>query len=91
MKLEIIIRIHDGKNIHGNKPRYINIPKKDLIIGCLSSLINSANLSNEEISFIILNDHCTQDCISKIHNIFKYSKHSYQLIDLEIPGFSHSG
>ena len=91
MKLEIIIRIHDGKNIHGNKPRYINVPKKDLIIGCLSSLINSANLSNEEISFIILNDHCTQDCISKIHNIFKYSKHSYQLIDLEIPGFSHSG
>jgi len=91
MKLEIIIRIHDGKNIHGNKPRYINVPKKDLIIGCLSSLINSANLSNAKISFVILNDHCTQDCISKIHNIFKNSKHSYQLIDLEIPGFNHSG
>jgi hypothetical protein len=91
MKLEIIIRIHDGKNIHGNKPRYINVSKKDLIIGCLTSLINSANLSNAEISFIILNDHCTQDCVSKIHNIFKHSKHLYQLIDLEIPGFNHSG
>ena len=27
MKLDIIVRIHDGKNIHGGKPRYINIPK----------------------------------------------------------------
>jgi hypothetical protein len=92
MKLEIILRIHDGKNIHGDKPRYIDIPKKYLIIGCLSSLINSTNLVKDvKISFIILNDHCTEDCISKIHNIFKHSKHSYQLIDLEIPGFNYSG
>ena len=38
MKLDIIIRIHDGQNIHGKgKSRYIDIPKKDLIVGCLSS------------------------------------------------------
>ena len=44
MKLDIIIRIHDGQNIHGKgKSRYIDVSKKDLIIGCLSSLINSAN------------------------------------------------
>jgi hypothetical protein len=60
MKLEIILRIHDGQNIHGDKPRYIDIPKKDLILGCLSSLINSANVvTNAEISFVVLNDHCT--------------------------------
>ena len=92
MKLDIIIRIHDGQNIHGKgKPRYINVPKKDLIVGCLSSLINSANFAKSaEINFIILNDICTEDCIKKIHNIFSYSKHSYQLIDLKIPGFNHS-
>ena len=29
MKLDIIVRIHDGQNIHGiGKPRYINVPKK---------------------------------------------------------------
>jgi hypothetical protein len=33
MKLHIVIRTHDGKNIHGNKPRYIDVPKKDLIVG----------------------------------------------------------
>ena len=31
MKLEIILRIHDGQNIHGDKPRYIDIPKKDSV------------------------------------------------------------
>jgi len=92
MKLEIVLRIHDGQNIHGDKPRYIDIPKKQLIIGCLSSLINSTNLvSNAEISFIVLNDHCTKDCISKVYKIFSSSKYPYQLIDLEIPGFHHSG
>jgi hypothetical protein len=92
MKLEIILRIHDGQNIHGDKPRYIDVPKKDLILGCLTSLINSANVvTNAEISFIVLNDHCTADCISKVHKIFSYSKHSYQLIDLEVKGFHHSG
>jgi hypothetical protein len=91
MKLEIIIRIHDGKNIHGNKPRYINVSKKKLIIGCISSLINSTNLSvNSKISFIILNDHCTEDCILKIKEIFKKSKHPYKIINLEIPGFNYS-
>jgi hypothetical protein len=92
MKLEIILRIHDGKNIHGDKPRYINIPKKDLIIGCITSLINSTNLVKDaKISFIVLNDHCTEKCISEIHNIFKYSNHPYQIINLEIPGFNYSG
>jgi hypothetical protein len=92
MKLDIILRIHDGKNIHGNKPRYINVSKKNLIIGCLSSLINSTNsVTNAKISFIILNDHCTKNCISKIHKIFENSNHSYEIIDLKIPGFNYSG
>lgn len=92
MKLEIILRIHDGQNIHGNNPRYINIPKKDLVLGCLSSLINSANIvKNAEISLIILNDHCTDDCISKVHKILQHFRHSYKLINLEVPGFHYSG
>ena len=93
MKLEIILRIHDGKNIHcGDRTRYINVHKKYLIIVCVTSLINSANLVKDaEISFIVLNDHCTENCISKVRKIFSYSKYPYQLIDLEIPGFHYSG
>lgn len=73
MKLHIIIRTHDGKNIHGDKPRYINVSKKDLIIGCLSSLINSANLvKNHSIHFTILDDHSTEELINSLQSIFFY-------------------
>ena len=92
MKLHIVIRTHDGKNIHGNKPRYINVPKKDLIIGCLSSLINSANLvKNHSIHFTILDDHSTPNLINSINKIFSHSHHSWELIQLKEKGFNHSG
>lgn len=92
MKLHIVIRTHDGKNIHGGKPRYINVPKKDLIVGCLSSLINSTNLVKEHlIHFTILDDHSTEKLIQELHGIFQYSKHSWELIHLKEKGFNHSG
>ena len=92
MNLLIVLRIHDGKNIHGDKPRYINVSKKNLIKGCISSLINSANfVIDHKINYIVLNDHCSDECISDVHELFKYSNHSYKLIDLEIPGFHYSG
>jgi len=92
MKLHIVIRTHDGKNIHGNKPRYIDVPKKDLIIGCLSSLINSANLvKNHSIHFAILDDHSTLNLISSINKIFSHSYHPWELIHLKEKGFNHSG
>ena len=60
MKLEVVIRTHDGKNIHADKPRYIDVPKKDLIIGCLTSLIRSANLVQDTtVQFTVLDDHKT--------------------------------
>ena len=91
MRLEIILRIHDGENIHGRKPRYIRVSKKDLIIGCFTSLVNSTNFTNDiEIKFTILNDHCSYDCIKKIKEIISHSKHLHQLIDLQISGFNHS-
>jgi hypothetical protein len=92
MKLHIVIRTHDGKNIHGNKPRYIDVPKKDLIIGCLSSLINSANrVKNHSIHFTILDDYSTSKLISSLNSIFSHSNHSWELIHLQEKGFNHSG
>ena len=92
MKLEIILRTHDGKNIHGDKPRYIDVPKKDLIIGCLSSLINSANrVKNHSIHFTILDDCSTSKLISSLNSIFSHSNHSWELIHLQEKGFNHSG
>jgi hypothetical protein len=92
MKLHIVIRTHDGKNIHGDRPRYIDIPKKHLIIGCLFSLINSANrVKNHSIHFTILDDHSTPKLISSLNSIFSHSIHSWELIHLQEKGFNYSG
>jgi hypothetical protein len=77
MKLEIILRIHDGQNIHGDKPRYINIPKKDPILGCLTSLINSANVvTNAEISFFVLHIQFEKQRDPHINHLDWWNKYS---------------
>jgi len=92
MKLEIVLRTHDSKNIHGDKPRYIDIPKRELVIGCVSSLVNSANLvDNNSISFTVLDDHSSEELILSLYQIFEHSKHPYQIKNLQERGFNHSG
>jgi hypothetical protein len=91
MKLHIVIRTHDGKNIHGDKSRYIPVHKKELIIGCISSLINSANqIKNHSIHFTILDDHSSPELIISLKNIFLLSIHSWELIHLQEKGFNYS-
>lgn len=92
MKLHIVLRTHDGKNIHGDRPRYINISKKDLILGCVSSLISSSNLSkNHQIHFTILDDHSSDEFLNFLGDIFKYSNHPWEIVKLTEKGFNHSG
>jgi hypothetical protein len=92
MKLHIVLRTHDGKNIHGDKPRYIDISKKDLILGCISSIINSSNLvKDHQIHFTILDDHSSSELLDSFGNIFKHSIHSWEIIGLKQRGFNYSG
>lgn len=91
MKLEIILRIHDGKNIHGNKPRYIPVSKTELVIGCAYSLINSANqVFDHKINLIILDDHSSEKLIQTLKDVLKNFNHSWELIHLEEKGFNYS-
>lgn len=92
MKLEIILRTHDQSNIHTDRERYCNLSKKELILGCLTSLVNSANLvENYEINFKILDDHSSSELIQGIYNIFDKSKCPYELYHLKESGFHYSG
>jgi hypothetical protein len=89
MKLHIVLRTHDGKNIHGQRRRYIQVSKRELVIGCVSSLVNSANhVSNHSINFTILDDHSTEELINSLKNIFSQSIHSWELIHLKEKGFN---
>jgi hypothetical protein len=91
MKLHIIIRTHDGKNIHEQKKRYIQVSKRQLVINCVSSLVNSANqVSNHSVCFTILDDHSTEELITSLQNIFSKSIHSWKIIHLEKRGFNYS-
>lgn len=91
MRLEIIVRTHNKSNVHTDRPRYINVDKTTLILGCLSSIINSTNnVSDHEIEFIILDDNSTEDFFIKLENIFSRSKFPYKLFHLEEKGYNYS-
>lgn len=98
MKLEIILRTHDGKNIHGrgsssvlDQKRYIPVSKRELVIGCVSSLINSSNLvQNHEIKFTVFDDHSSQELLNELNLLFSQSYHPFKIINLKEKGFNHS-
>lgn len=91
MKLEIILRTHDQSNVHNDRQRYCGFDKKTLILGCVTSLINSANLvKNREIHFKILDDHSSVELINGLHECFSHSKWSYELHNLTESGFNYS-
>ena len=87
--LDIIIRTHDKSNV--NKfPRFISVSKKELIEGCITSLINSANQCKNKINIIVLDDHSSQEFLHNLHNILNTSRHSIKIISLEEGGPNQS-
>jgi glycosyltransferase involved in cell wall biosynthesis len=87
--LDIIIRTHDKSNI-SKFPRFISVSKKELIEGCITSLINSANQCKNKINIIVLDDHSSQEFLHNLHNILKTSRHSIKIISLEEGGPNQS-
>ena len=83
--LDIIIRTHDKSNI-SKFPRFISVSKRELIEGCITSLINSANQCKNKINIIVLDDHSSQEFLHNLHNILKTSRHSTKIISLEEGG-----
>ena len=87
--LDIIIRTHDKSNI-SKFPRFISVSKRELIEGCITSLINSANQCKNKINIIVLDDHSSQEFLHNLNNILKTSKHSTKIISLEEGGLNQS-
>ena len=87
--LDIIIRTHDKSNV-SKFPRFISVSKKELIEGCITSLINSANQCKNKINIIVLDDHSSQEFLHNLHNILKTSRHPTKIISLEEGGPNQS-
>jgi hypothetical protein len=62
--LDIIIRTHDKSNV-SKFPRFISVSKRELIEGCMTSLINSANQCKNKINIIVLDDHSSTIIVLK--------------------------
>jgi glycosyltransferase involved in cell wall biosynthesis len=87
--LDIIIRTHDKSNV-SKFPRFISVSKRELIEGCMTSMINSANQCKNKINIIVLDDHSSQEFLHNLHNILKTSRHSIKIISLEEGGPNQS-
>jgi hypothetical protein len=91
MKLEIILRTHDKTNVHTYEERFCGFDKKTLILGCLSSLVNSANKEkNHKINFKILDDHSSDDFKEEVQKIMNLSIWPHEFIELKEKGYNYS-
>jgi hypothetical protein len=86
MKLEIILRTCDRGNI-SKFPRFIDVSKAELVLGCVASLINAANqVVSHHIHFKILDDNSSQETLHQLQSLFSNSKHSYEFVKLSGTG-----
>ena len=91
MKVEIILRTCDRINV-SKYPRFINVSKAELLLGCVASLINAANqVQGHILSYKILDDNSSTETLSQLHSLFRQSKHSYEFVKLEGTGHHYTG
>lgn len=92
MKLHIVLRTHDKKNVHDDwRIRYCDFDKPKLLKGCVTSLIKSINnVKNWDVELTILDDHSTKKTVTFLKEL--ESTYSYiKVIQLEEKGYRNSG
>ena len=89
--LDIILRTCDATNVHTDwRVRYHGIEKAELIVGCLTSLINSINNANGiDINLTVLDDHSSASTVQKIEELLSKVKNS-KFVRLEDCGYNNS-
>jgi len=93
MKIHIILRTHDGQNVHNDwRIRYCNLPKCELIMGCYRSLLKSIEyaVKNRDwsIKLTVLDDHSSQRLINFISQ--ETTLNNYELVQLDEHGYNYS-
>ena len=91
MKIDIFLRTCDVTNVHTDwRVRYHGIEKSDLIVGCVSSLVNAINnTKGMDINLTVLDDHSSEDTVQRIKEIIQKVENS-KLIQLDQSGYNHS-
>lgn len=64
--------------------RYIKVPKHQLVLTCVSSLINSINqVQGHDVELLVLDDHSTEEAVADIKNIIAKCKFPSTFIPVE--------
>lgn len=72
MKIDIIYRTHDGGNRPEapDKPRKVDVTKREITLGCAYSLSKSIKLCDEEVNIFILDDRSSKKTIKALEKMF---------------------
>jgi hypothetical protein len=70
------------------RKRYFTGTKQELIVGCLKSLVNSIKHCTHEVNLVVMDDHSSEDTLSKIKDICSSVKS--EVISLEGTGYNNS-
>jgi hypothetical protein len=85
-KLTIILRTC-GKVYSQHGGRYIDKTKPEIINVCVSSLVNSINLTNgHDIELFVLDDHSDESCVSDLVKILSKCKATVHFVPLDVTG-----
>ena len=101
MRLDIILRTHDGRNVHGGQrlTEALGASKQELIVRCLRSLVDAINvctlapcqmIGNADIGFTILDDHSSPRTLARIKAVLGNCKVKPELHSLEGRGNNRS-
>lgn len=88
--LDIVVRTCDFQNVHTDRQRFVGVPKTDLIIKCVSSLVASANRSSDDILFKIIDDHSSDRLLTSLEQVMKKSRHPHEFFHMEERGYNAS-
>lgn len=90
MQIDVILRTHDGQNVHNDwRTRYAKMDKIDLIKGCFNSLMKSIEyVKDHNVRLTVMDDHSSPEFISWLKE--KQKRRYFQIVHLEEKGYQYS-
>lgn len=92
MKLHVVLRTHDKKNVHDDwRIRYCDFDKPKIVKGCVTSLVKSLNnVTGWDKKLTILDDHSSKKTITFLESLCEENSF-IELVRLEEKGYRNSG
>lgn len=82
--LLIVLRTCTGVQTASKTTRYIDLPKREIVRTCVSSLVTSINnVQGHRVRLVVLDDHSSPEAVSDIKQIISHCKFPTEFISVE--------